>query len=332
MKIDYVCKGLTTIVHEMKPAIVFLDAATLGDASLDSIRKLGDLVCYPTSSQEEALRRVRDAEILIINKVRVDAGLMDAAPGLKLICESATGVNNIDLEAARERGIPVMNVAGYSTDAVVQLTFTQILNLTCRPGRYDAEVKDGSYTRSGLFTDVSTPFMELAGKTIGIIGMGNIGQRVARIASAFGMRVVYFSTSGTSHCTDYPSVGIEELLRESDVVSIHSPLNERTRNLIGPAELAMMKKSAIIINMARGGIIDESALAEAVGNGTIAGAATDVFTAEPVPADNPLLHCAKPENMAFTPHVAWASKEALDRLVSGLASNIRGYLDQMARI
>jgi len=302
--------------------ITFLDAATLGSTSLEGIRALGNLTCYPTSTPGEALERVRDTEVLIINKVKVTAAMMDAAPKLKLICEAATGVNNIDLEAAEQRGIPVRNVAGYSTDSVVQLTFCQILSLTCTPERFDRHIKDGSYSQSGLFTDVSKPYSELAGKTIGIIGLGTIGGKVAGIAEAFGMNVIYYSTSGTSHSSQYPSVSLGELLAQSDVVSIHCPLNARTSGLIGESELKMMKSGAILINMARGGIVDEAALSAAVGNGTISGAAVDTFTCEPIPEVHPFLHCAKPDRLRLTPHVAWASAEALVRLVEGIASNI----------
>ena len=302
--------------------IVFLDASTLGAASLEPISALGELVCYPYSSPQEALERVKEAEVLIINKVRVTAELMDAAPNLRLICEAATGVNNIDLEAAAQRGIPVKNVAGYSTDSVVQLTFALILNLLCRTAEYDAYVKSGEYSASPIFTEVSRPFMELAGKTMGIVGMGTIGQRVAKAAEAFGMKVIYFSTSGTSHCKDYPSVSIEELMTSSDIVSIHAPLNARTNGLIKARELSMMRPEAIVINIGRGGIVDEKALADAISEGRIAGAGLDVFTREPLPADNPLLHTAHPEKLSFTPHIGWASREALDRLVQGIASNI----------
>ncbi|MBQ3984607.1 MAG: hydroxyacid dehydrogenase, partial [Bacteroidales bacterium] len=281
--------------------IVFLDASTLGAASLEPIAALGELVCYPYSSPAEALERVREAEVLIINKVKVTAALMDAAPRLKLICEAATGVNNIDLDAAAERGIPVKNVAGYSTDSVVQLTFALILNLLCRPASYDAYVKDGAYSASPIFTEVSRPFTELAGKTMGIVGMGTIGQRVAAAAQAFGMKVIYFSTSGTSHCKDYPSVDIDTLMTSSDIVSIHAPLNARTNGLIGARELALMRPSAIIINIGRGGIVNEQALADAISGERIAGAGLDVFTSEPLPADNPLLHTTHPERLSFTP-------------------------------
>ncbi|MBO7118425.1 MAG: D-2-hydroxyacid dehydrogenase [Bacteroidales bacterium] len=302
--------------------IVFLDASTLGAASLEPIKALGDLVCYPYSSPQEALERVKEAEVLIINKVKVTTALMDAAPKLKLICEAATGVNNIDLEAAAARGIPVKNVAGYSTDSVVQLTFALILNLLCRTASYDNYVKSGAYSASPIFTEVSRPFTELAGKTMGIVGMGTIGQRVAKAAEAFGMKVIYFSTSGTSHCKDYPSVSIDTLMQDSDVVSIHAPLNARTNGLIGARELSLMRPTAIIINIGRGGIVDEKALADAISQERIAGAGLDVFTSEPLPADNPLLHTAHPERLSFTPHIGWASKEALNRLVQGIASNI----------
>lgn len=308
--------------------IVFLDAATLGQTSLSGIESLGELTVFPTSTPEEAKERVSDAEVLIVNKVKVTEELLAHAPDLKLICEAATGINNIDTDAASRRGIPVKNVAGYSTDSVAQLTFTQVLNLLARPERFDREVKDGTYTASGLFTDVSCPFMELSGKTIGIIGMGTIGQKVASIATAFGMRVIYFSTSGTSHCHTYPSVSLDSLLSESDIISIHCPLNEKTNGLIGKAQLKKMKPSAILANMARGGIVNEQDVVDAVDTGVIAGAVFDVFTTEPIPSDHPFLHAEHPERFRYTPHVAWASAEALDRLVEGIAGNIRNFLNK----
>ena len=303
--------------------IVFLDAATLGDTPLTSISALGELVCWPNSTAEEALQRVRDCEVLIVNKVKVTRELLDAAPSLRLVCEAATGVNNIDLDACAERNIPVRNVAGYSTDSVVQATFMHLLSLFGDAPYFDAKVKSGEYSRSGLFTDVSRPFIELKGKTLGIIGMGAIGQQAARIATAFGMRVIYFSTSGTGHCKDYPSVDLDTLLADSDAVSIHAPLNERTVGLIGAAELAKMKPTAFLVNMGRGGIVDEQALVEAIDGGTIAGAALDVFTQEPLPPDHPFLHSRHPERFRFTPHTAWASEEARRRLADLIAANIR---------
>ena len=303
--------------------IVFLDASTVGDTPLDEISALGELVCYATSTKEEALARVGDCEVLIINKIIVDAGLIAAAPKLKLICEAATGVNNIDLEAAAARGIPVKNVAGYSTDSVVQETFMHILSLAGNGPYFDATVKSGAYSRGPIFTDLSQPFYELTGKTMGIIGLGTIGTKVAHVAEAFGMKVIYYSTSGTSHNKDYPSVPLDELMRTADVISIHAPYNTRTAGLVGAGELALMKPTAFIVNMGRGGIIDEAALAQAIDEGRIGGAALDVFVREPVPADNPLLHTRHPEKLRFTPHTAWASVEARKRLVSAIASNIR---------
>ena len=302
--------------------IVFLDAATVGDTSLAPIARLGELVCYDRSTPAEARERVGDCDVLIVNKVRVDSGLLDAAPALKLVCEAATGVNNIDVEACEKRGIPVRNVAGYSTDSVVQETFMHMLSLLGEAPYFDRQVKSGAYSRSGLFTDVSHPFIEITGKTLGIIGMGTIGQKVASVAAAFGMRVIYFSTSGTGHCKDYPCVDLDTLLAESDVVSIHAPLNARTQGLLKMAELRKMKPSAFLINMGRGGIVDEADLAAAVDEGVIAGAALDVFTVEPLPSDHPFLQVKHPERFRFTPHTAWASVEARERLVAIIADNI----------
>lgn len=303
--------------------ITFLDAATIGsDISLEPIAGLGELVCWQTSSPEEAMERVRDCDVLIVNKVKVTAGLIDAAVNLKLICEAATGVNNIDMEYAASKGIPVRNVAGYSTESVVQCTFMHILSLTGRLPYYDAKVKSGKYSWSGLFTDVSLPFFELAGKTMGIIGMGTIGHRVAQVAEAFGMKVVYYSTSGTSHCHDYPSLPLEELMAVSDVVSVHAPLNDRTAGLVGSRELSLMKSHAVIVNMGRGGIIDEAALAKAVDDGIIAGAGIDVYSVEPLNVANPLSKVKHQERLSLTPHTAWASVEARNRLVGMIASNI----------
>ena len=302
--------------------IVFLDAATLGDVSFAPIERLGELTCWQTSDASEALERVPGYDVIVTNKVRVDKGLIDAADNLKLICVAATGVNNIDLEYAASKGIPVRNVAGYSTESVVQCTFMHILSLAGKLPYYDAKVKSGEYSRSGLFTDVSMPFRELSGKTMGIIGMGTIGSRVAKVASAFGMEVVYFSTSGTSHCSDYPSLPIDELMSMSDVVSVHAPLNSRTAGLIGAREISLMKPDAILVNMGRGGIVDEAALADAVDSGRIAGAALDVYSSEPLPEDNPLSRIAHKERLSLTPHTAWASVEARNRLVEMIAANI----------
>lgn len=306
--------------------IVFLDAATLGDTSLEPIAKLGDLVCWPTSTPEEARARVGDCEVLIVNKIKVDKMLLDAAPEIKLVCEAATGVNNIDVEACAAKGIPVRNVAGYSTDSVVQETFMHILTLMGNGPYFDSTVKSGEYSRGNIFTDVSKPFFEITGKTLGIIGMGNIGSKVAKVGEAFGMKVIYYSTSGTGHCKEYPAVPLERLMRESDVISVHAPYNERTAGLVGENELRMMKPTAFIVNMGRGGIVVEEALAKVIDEGIIGGAGLDVFVKEPLPADHPLLHTRHPEKLSLTPHTAWASVEARNRLVQAIADNIaKGY-------
>ena len=302
--------------------IVLLDAATMGDVSFEPFERLGDFTSYEMSTPQEARERVKDVNVLLINKVLVDKELIDSAPELKLICVAATGVNNIDVEYAASKGIPVRNAVGYSTDSVVQNTFMHILSLVGGAPYFDDSVKSGSYSRSGMFTDPNWNWWELSGKTIGIIGMGNIGMKVAGIAEAFGMKVCYYSTSGTGHCTEYPCLSLEELLKTSDIVSIHAPLNERTLNLIGKEQLSLMKPEAYLVNAGRGAIIVEEDLAEAVDNGVIAGAGIDVFIKEPLPEDHPYLRMRHPERMRFSPHIAWASMEARNRLVEIMAENI----------
>ena len=302
--------------------IVFLDAATMGDVSFEPFERLGEFVRYESSTPEEARERVKDTDVLLINKVLVNKELIDSAPNLRLICIAATGVNNIDVEYAASKGIPVQNAVGYSTDSVVQSTFMHILSLVGGAAYFDDSVKSGRYSRSGMFTDPNWNWRELSGKTIGIIGLGNIGMKVAKIAEAFGMKVCYFSTSGTGHCHDYPCLSLEELLKQSDIVSIHAPLNERTLNLIGARELAMMKPEAYLVNMGRGAIVVEEDLAKAVDEGVIAGAGIDVFVTEPIPEDHPYLRMKHPERMRMAPHVAWAAREARERLVGIMAENI----------
>lgn len=306
--------------------IVFLDRASLGDASLKAIEQLGELTCYDRTSPQERIARIADAEVIITNKVRIDRPEMEAAPALKMICIAATGMNNVDLQAAEERGIPVRNVAGYSTESVVQSTFAHLLNLTAKLPYFDQRVKSGAYSQSGLFTDMGRSFRELYGKRMGIIGLGAIGRRVATVAEAFGMEVVYYATSGKAHDDYFRAVSLDELLTTSDVISIHAPLNERTRNLISEEELRRMQYHTILLNAGRGGIICEKALAEALNEGWIAGAGLDVYAQEPLPADSPLLFINEPERLSLTPHTAWASAEARARLVAGIAKNIEELL------
>lgn len=302
--------------------IVFLDAGTMGDTPLTAIEALGELTTYYSSTAEEARERVRDADVAIVNKVRVDAAFLAAAPKLRLVCEAGTGINNIDVDLCTARGIPVRNVAGYSTDSVAQITWMHILNLAGKAFYYDRKVKSGSYSQGSIHTDSSTPFMELSGKTLGIIGMGAIGQQVARVAKAFDMRVIYFSTSGTAHCKEYPAVPIETLLEESDIVSINAPYNARTANLIDYEGFRRMKRSAYLVNTGRGGIAVEADLARALDDGLIAGAALDVYVQEPVPMDSPLMHLKDPSKLLLSPHIAWSSREARQRLADEMAANI----------
>lgn len=303
--------------------IVFLDAISMGDVSLEEIASLGEFTSYPSSTAQQARERVKDADVVLVNKVVVDQTFLDAAPRLKLVCEAGTGINNIDVELCKKRGVVVRNVAGYSTDSVAQTAWMHILNLAGHAFHYQEFVGSGQYSKNPVHVDYRHPFVELAGKTLGIVGMGAIGQKVAAIARAFGMEVIYFSTSGTGHCKDYPCVSLDELLERSDVISIHAPYNERTAGLVGYEQLRKMKPTAYLVNTGRGGIAVEEDLARALDEGLIAGAALDVYVKEPLPAESPLMHLVHPERLLFTPHIAWYSREARARLAHEMAENIK---------
>jgi len=303
--------------------IVFLDAISMGDVSLEEIASLGEFTSYPSSTAQQARERVKDADVVLLNKVVVDQTFLDAAPRLKLVCEAGTGINNIDVELCKKRGVVVRNVAGYSTDSVAQTAWMHILNLAGHAFHYQEFVSSGQYSKNPVHVDYRHPFVELAGKTLGIVGMGAIGQKVAAIARAFGMEVIYFSTSGTGHCKDYPCVSLDELLERSDVISIHAPYNERTAGLMGYEQLRKMKPTAYLVNTGRGGIAVEEDLARALDEGLIAGAALDVYVKEPLPAESPLMHLVHPERLLFTPHIAWYSREARARLAHEMAENIK---------
>ena len=305
--------------------IVFLDAISMGDASLAEIAALGDLTCYPSSTAEEARERVKDADVALLNKVIVNQAFLDAAPKLKLICGAGTGINNINVTLCDQRGVAVRNVAAYSTDSVAQVAWMHILNLLGRAFHYQSFVSSGAYSKNPVHVDYAHPFTEIAGKTLGIVGMGAIGQKVAAIGKAFGMKVIYYSTSGTGHCKDYPCVSLEELLAQSDVISIHAPYNERTAGLIGYEQMKQMKPTAILVNTGRGGIAVEADLARALNEGIIAGAALDVYVKEPLPLDSPLMQVKQPERLLLSPHIAWYSHEARARLAHEMAQNIKNY-------
>lgn len=305
--------------------IVVLDGITLGKVDYDKLKEFGELEYYDKTKSEEVAGRVKDADIVLTNKVLLNRDNLKDAKNLKLICEMATGFNNIDIEYAKERGIAVTNVAGYSTPTVAQHTFATLLHLYDKIAYYDNVVKSGEYSNSGMFTNLDRPYRDIEGKKWGIVGLGAIGRKVAKIAEAFGAEVAYYSTSGKNNNSDYKKVELEELLRESDIISIHAPLNEKTQGLINYENLSKMKKDSVIINMGRGPIVVDEDLAKAIDDEIIGGAALDVFTVEPIPANNPLLSVKNKEKLVLTPHIAWASVEARERLFKDLVENINAF-------
>jgi glycerate dehydrogenase len=258
----------------------------------------------------------------------LDRFILENCPNVKLICVAATGLNNVDLKAAEERGITVKNVSDYSSNSVAQLTFALLLQLINQVSYFDNYVKQGGYARSNIFTHLQPPYWEINGKQFGIIGLGNIGRQVARIASAFGSRVVYYSASGKNNNPDYQRLELKDFLATSDIISIHAPLNEYTRNLINYERLQQMKRSAVLVNVGRGGIVNEADLARALNENLLAGAGIDVFETEPIKADNPLLQIKEPAKLVLTPHIAWASLEARTLLLDKVQQNIQEFLAQ----
>lgn len=309
--------------------IVFLDKSTVGNVTnLELLKEFGEVTFYDVTNAEQTIERSSEADIIITNKVVIDKKVMDANPGIKLICIAATGMNNVDLEYAAEKGIGVKNVSGYSTFSVTQSTFAMLFSLLNSIHYYDDFVKSGSYSKSPIFTHLSREFAEIKGKTYGIIGLGVIGRSVAKIADAFGCKVVYYSTSGNNTNQPYPCLGLKELLSSSDIISIHAPLNEQTDNLIDLNKLKIMKSSAVLINAGRGNIVNERDLAYAIDHEIIAGAALDVFGKEPIQADNPLLEIKNKNNLILAPHIAWASKESRETLLKGIHQNIAKFVSQ----
>jgi lactate dehydrogenase-like 2-hydroxyacid dehydrogenase len=306
--------------------IVFLDVATIGTVeNLKQLNKLGKVEFFDETLPEQVIERAVGKEIIITNKVQITAEIIDQLLDLKLICVSATGLNNVDIEYADKKGIQVKNVVNYSSDSVAQLTFTMLLYLVNRPAYYDNYVKSGAYTKSNSFTHHGEPFWELRGKRMGIIGLGTIGRQVARIAESFGMEVVFYSTTGRNNNINYKRFELDDLLKNSDVISIHAPLNERTKGLITYAKMKLMRPCAILLNLGRGGIIPEKDLAKALNDNLIGGAGIDVLVNEPIEADNPLLKLYDKSKLIITPHMAWASKEARELLVQKIGQNIEIY-------
>lgn len=309
----------------MKPTIVFLDRYSISKSDVSSLVALGNYTEYDNTPKDQIIERCANADVIIANKTPLKAETLKALPKLKLICIAATGMNNVDIEAARQLGIEVRNAVGYSTYSVAESTLCGVLSLMKQIGYYDNFVKSGCYQSSDYLFDFGRSCAELHNKRWGIIGLGNIGRQVAKLADAFGCEVCYYSTSGVERKEQYKSVSLEELLSRSDVLSVHSPLSDRTKNLIDHAELELMKHNALIVNVARGGIINEKALADALNRGKIAGAYVDVYSREPIAADNPLLSIDDPFKIIMTPHSSWATTEALQVLVETVAQNIKDF-------
>ena len=308
--------------------IVFMEANTLGtDVSLEAFSKLGDVTIYPLTEPLENAKRIQDADIIVVNKIPLNEELLKDARNLKLICLTATGTNNVDFDYTNRRGITVANVKGYSTESVVQHTFALFFYVYEKLAYYDEFVKSGEYIRNDVFSHFTVRFHELSGKTWGIIGLGTIGTRVAEVAKAFGCNVIYYSTSGKHDSETYERVSLEELLNRSDVISIHAPLNNATRELITKRELSLMKKDAILLNLGRGPIIKEEDLAEALLAGTIGGAGLDVLSVEPMLADNPLYAVQDSARLVITPHIGWATTEARQRCADEVFENMKAFLN-----
>lgn len=306
--------------------IVFLDAKTIGeDIDLSGFDEFGEVVKYGFSTAEEARERSKDADVLVLNKVQVNEQTIGAAKHLKLVCVTATGTNNLDKEYLAQQGIEWRNVAGYSTESVAQHTFAMLFYLLEKLPYYDNYVKSEKYVNDVSFTHFAKAFHELSGKTYGIIGLGNIGRRVADIAKAFGCHVIYYSTSGRNSQPGYERVSFDELLERSDIVSIHAPLDENTLGLMNQKAFAKMKSSAILLNVGRGPIINEADLAEALNNRTIAAAGLDVLSVEPMQPENPLRGIKDSERLLITPHIAWAGVEARMRLMDIILNQIKEF-------
>lgn len=307
--------------------IVLLERNSAGtDVSVDCFKELGEVTAYAnTVTVEEVAERVKDADVIVCNKAPMREESLKDASKVRLICELATGFDNCDLAYCRKRGIQVRNVVDYSTDMVAQHTFTLALALSQKLVHYDQYVKSGAYGAQDRFSNFDVPFYELAGKVWGIVGMGNIGKRVAKIAQAFGCRVIFHSITGKSTCTDYPQVDKDTLLRESDFLSLHCPLSELSRNFIDREALKKMKKTAVLVNVARGPVVNNADLYEALEAGEIMAAGLDVIEQEPITPENPLGRIKDSSRLIITPHLAWASVEARTRCVQGVYENIRTF-------
>jgi len=304
--------------------ITFLDAATLGnDLSAEAFCQFGEVTVYPTTEPHELGERVRNADVLILNKAKINARTVGDTGRLRLICITATGFDNVDLDFCRERGIAVCNVVGYSTQCVAQVTVAMALSLMTHLPEYADCVRSGAYTASGVANCLVPAYHEIAGKTWGIVGFGNIGGQVGSVAKALGCRVL---VNKRTPIDGWACVDFETVCRESDILSIHTPLNDTTRNLLDGAHISMLKKNAVVINVARGAVTDEAALAQAILEGRIGGLGVDVYSAEPMGEDHPFQAVRHLPNVCLTPHMAWGAYETRMRLLDEVAQNIRAYL------
>lgn len=308
--------------------LVFLDRKTIGDdINLSIFKDYGEVIEYNFSTVDEVPDRVKDADILIINKIPINESTIGEAKNLKLVCVTATGTNNLDKDYLDSRGIAWRNVAGYSTESVAQHTFSMLFYLLEHMSYYDKYVKDGRYINDTMFTHFDKVFPQISGKTWGIIGLGAIGRRVADIAKVFGANVIYYSASGAAAQDGYKQVDFDTLLKESDIVSVHAPLNEYTENLMDDVAFSKMKKNAIFLNLGRGPIVNEIALADALNNGQISAAGLDVIAIEPMSPDCPLLGVNDKSKLLITPHIGWASVEARTNLMNIIYGQIKDFLN-----
>lgn len=307
----------------MSLKIVCLDAATLGGADLSAFSEFGEFISYDLTPKDKVIERLKDADVAMVNKVVLDEKVLDST-NLKLILETATGTNNIAMEHAKSKGIVVKNVAGYSTQSVTQHTFALLFAFLNEIIYYDEFTKSGKWCKSPIFTDFSRTLYNLSGKKYGVIGLGAIGKEVAKIARAFGSEVFYTSTSGANKNADFKELSLNDLLKTCDFISIHAPLNEKTKNLITQKEMALLKDNAILINVGRGGIVNEEDLALMLDKKDFR-VALDVLESEPMRADHPLLHIKNKNNLIITPHIAFASKESMQTLVKMVLENLKNW-------
>lgn len=307
--------------------LIILERNSVGtDVDVSCFEKFGEVTCYPNTVAANTSERVKDADIILANKAPLNESTLKDAPNVKLICLLATGFDNVDLAYCKSRSIKVTNVVNYCTSTVAQHTLLLALALSEKIAFYDDYVKSGAYSAQDRFSNFDRTFYDLEGKTWGIIGMGTIGRRVAGLAQAFGCRVIFYSASGKSTCTDYERVEFDTLLQESDILSLHCPLSDRTRGLINQDALSKMKKTAVLVNVARGPVVDTRALCDALVTDRIAGAGLDVLEQEPMAKDNPLAQIKDSTKLIITPHMAWASLESRTRLVDEVVKNIEAFL------